>query len=119
MPPDASIDPPLVCFERPHFPSVESYLASYEDAVRKGRKPWPPGTRGELVALVERYPDVGPRYLPGPAELERMGLPANFGRPVEPLDSRSREEFYEGLKADPPWARGIAHMLQEALRDGD
>lgn len=105
---------PLLAFDRPNFPSVVSFLASYEAALAARRRPWPARTRGEVIALVKRHPGSALRHIPQPPELELMGLPPDFGRPIPALDHRTKLQIIEALRTDMKFSRAF----REALKHG-
>jgi len=99
---------------RPHFSSADHYVAACEYHWRHGRDEWPPATRAELVALHRAHPDRARRHLPRPHDLEMMGLPRTFGRPVEPLPESWRERFIVTLAGDDDFRAAVAALLRGA-----
>jgi hypothetical protein len=61
---------------------------------------------------VERYPDIGRRYIPPPRELAMMGLPATFGKEPEPYSEHEQDRFLKTLQDDETFRRAVRILLE-------
>ncbi len=96
---------------RHKFRDAADYVAHVVEARRRGCAYWPPETAAELTALYDALPAVARKHIPRPDELVMMGLPPDFGKPIEPFPQRWRERFFATLEADPAFCRAVAKML--------
>ena len=80
--------------------TVEQYVAEVGQDLLRGITSRDPVTRDELEAVVEAYPDDAFRWIPNEKSRESMGLPAHFGRKVEPWGELEQERYLQTLVAD-------------------
>lgn len=99
-------------FNRPRFPTVADYVDHICAAMKTGAQPWEPASRQELEAAVNAFPNQAYRWRPTTEALELAGLPETFGQPVQPFDERWCERFFETLRINDKFARGVALILE-------
>ena len=98
----------------PEFPDLESWLTQFLRCLETGCEPPPPSTREEfLIADLHGVFGDRPYLIPNRRTLKFLGLPAWFGRHVEPLDELGREQFLRALKDDPEFRSACRCLLLE------
>ena len=86
----------------------EEYLDHVRLARSEGRSPVPYQTVEQFKALCEHYPKLA--HMPGPRDLELMGLPRWFGR-VEEFNDLWKERFLLTAQKDAEFRAAVRFLL--------
>ena len=103
----------MISISRPHFNSADEYIQYVDDVLAAGKTPYEPATRAELEAVVERFPDYARRWLPSSDSLALIGLPAHFGRDIEPFSELFRERMLVTLQNDEEFCLALGHLADK------
>jgi hypothetical protein len=102
---------------RPQFANAEDWLAHYLESKARGKEPWPPETRDELMALNDAWPQAARCHKPAPPWDSHLGLPGWFGKEPQPYDEFERKRLLKTLGENKTFARAVVVLLKEAMRD--
>lgn len=97
------------------FPDAESWLTNHYRLIALGERPFPPKTRNELLlANNEGLMEIYPEWRPSQSALRMLGLPDNFGLPVEPFNPDWRDRFLVTLQEDDTFRAAIAAIIRRS-----
>lgn len=86
---------------------VEAYVAYCEGCFARGRTPdVGPANAEQLKAALREFPDKRMHFAPAdPKWLELLGIPAWYGKPIQPFDELWKERFLQTLIDDDDFRR--------------
>lgn len=97
--------------------SPEAYCEHVAHYLSIGWEPVLPSTVAELHAALDEFPEYARRWLPTPAECERLGIDASIGQPVAALNEREQERLLVTLRDDDEFRVAFRALLIGGLSE--
>lgn len=89
----------------------DEYMQAVSDAILNHWCIPAPETRSQLQRLIISRPDIARRFLPGRAELWRLGISTNACRDVPPLPIEIRERLLKTLATDADFRGAVRSLI--------